>query len=1356
MIEDKGIVIRAKEDIATRVKTTIALLVVATCAISALGVASAPARTYHPFLGSFAGEGTPAGSFGDPNGLAIDESTGDVYVADLSHNVVDKFSSTGEAVDFGLSSTDALSGSGTPAGSFSFPHENVSYTPAGLAVDNSPISPSKGDLYVVDAGHGVIDKFEADGAYVGQLTEAEGKPFSREGGFGGPYGVAVDPLGNVWVYEPTGAVDEFDASGTFLGRFPTGCEEASPGIAVSSTDEVYVNCDATIEKFGPKGESLLTLPPPGVAYGVAVDQSNDHVFVDVNADVPVEYDAAGEFLRQLQAAGAFQSRGGGIAVSDTTGVYLSNAQGQRVYHWGPLVTVPDVKTEPPSGVQPTQVTLHGTVNPDGKEVTSCEFEFGETASYGSSVPCATEPGSGSAPVPIAATATALQPDTEYHYRLSASNNSGTNLSEDATFTTTGAPVVEATLAENLRQTAATLEARINPNGFDTTYHFEYGTTTNYGQSVPIPDEDIGSEVGGHGVAVEANGLTAGVTYHFRVVATSEQGAVNGPDHTFTTIAAALIRKMTAKNVAKTSATLTGDINPLENDTTYHFEYGPSTEYGTNVPIPDGDVGAGSSLVPVTVMLSGLSPNTTYHYRLVAKNSLGITLGADHTFAYDTGEERLPDNRAYEMVTPPQKNGAHIGRLFQSIVSDVARNGSRVIMPTIQCFGEVGSCDGDRGLSVGAPYSFTRTSSGWVAAALAPEAQMFDSPAAAYLPDAGTDGVLFSIEPRPSSADSWFAREPDGTFREVGPVTDPAKGPQGPEGRGFIGSTATADYSRVVYTVPTEQSWLFDPTVGGGFTVYEYAGSGLAEPELVGVTGGRGSRTLVSTCGTVLTTLEHGFNVLSADGETVFFTALAPTKEQNCSGPAADELLARVEQSRTVPISVRSPADCTSSGCLTSAPSAAYFDGASESGTKVYFNSTQRLTDTASQDSTAPDAATATGAGNNCFETVGRNGCNLYLYDFSAPTGHNLIDVSAGDTSGGGPRVRGVLAVSSDASHVYFVAEGVLASSANAHGQTAQAGADNLYVYERDASHPNGEVSFIAEMTPADEEEWGTNSPAAPANTTPDGRYLVFLSHSELTGEGAQAESSAQVYRYDAQMKELTRISISRHGFNDNGNAGFGDARIVEPNLLSAGPTRPDPTMSDDGSFVFFTSPVGLTRGALNDVQINSEGLLAENVYEYHDGEVSLISNGRDTSEYQSQSGINLLGSDASGANVFFTTAATLVPADTDSQFDLYDARTCTASEPCIAPAPQPPLPCQGEACHGTPPAIPSLLAPGSASFNGQGNIVPSPSTTRVKSKAKSSKCKKGFTKKHGKCVKSKGRKKAKRVKRASNDRRTHR
>ena len=101
----------------------------------------------------------------------------------------------------------------------------------------------------------------------------------------------------------------------------------------------------------------------------------------------------------------------------------------------------------------------------------------------------------------------------------------------------------------------------------------------------------------------------------------------------------------ATNVNETEAVLDGAINPSGEETTYRFEYGPTTAYGTSVPVPDGSTGSGTSTVEVVAHVAGLEPGATYHYRLLATNGLGTTYGGDHTFVTSPwAVQYMPRNR----------------------------------------------------------------------------------------------------------------------------------------------------------------------------------------------------------------------------------------------------------------------------------------------------------------------------------------------------------------------------------------------------------------------------------------------------------------------------------------------------------------------------------------------------------------------------------------------------------------------------------------------------------------------------------------------------------------------------------------
>jgi hypothetical protein len=182
-------------------------------------------------------------------------------------------------------------------------------------------------------------------------------------------------------------------------------------------------------------------------------------------------------------------------------------------------------------------------------------------------------------------------------------------------------------------------------------------------------------------------------------------------------------------------------------------------------------------------------------------------------------------------------------------------------------------------------------------------------------------------------------------------------------------------------------------------------------------------------------------------------------------------------------------------------------------------------------------------------------------------------------------------------------------------------------------------------------------------------------------------------------------------------------------------------MSADGSYVFFEDTDGLTPQALNDKPIGERHgrvVYAHNIYEYHDGDVHLISDGADISQGGDYSSpVHLLGTDPTGDDVFFSTLSQLVPQDTDSDIDVYDARV-NGGFPTPLETPE----CTSDGCQGPLSAAPTLLSPGSE-FQAGANppLAVAAPVAKAKAKAKAKKCKQGTTLKHGKCTKTKGKRK---------------
>ncbi|HEV7493176.1 hypothetical protein [Baekduia sp.] len=1344
------------------------LVTLATIALLVFGAASASALQTHVFSSSFGNSGSGAGQVSSPSGVAINVTTHDVYVADTANLRVDQFSSAGSfirawgwGVADGLPSLEICTLScqagipGTGAGQFT--------TPTFIAVDNSA-GASAGDVYVGDTATNQVQKFTASGSLItawGSGGKLDGTT-ATDGPFGALAGIAVDTTGNLNVFDTSTRLFRFAQDGLFITDLTTARGTSANGLAVDAANNFFkVNGDLSVEEFQADGTDTGQVTASNATTGIATDSATGDLYVDTGAAIEhYSFPACvPAFFSGCTPADTFASghlaAGAGLAVDPTTGtIFVADAGNQQISVFGPVI-FPDATTAAADAVAKHTATLNGHVDPaGGGAVSACAFEITDDATFqaqgyaGASTVACDQPTPIAAAADVTAAATGLVAATTYHFRLLATDAQGTAQGQDQTLTTS--PAVDLTIgaADPISSISATLNGHVDSTGSGdiTACHFDYTDDATFqtsgftgAQTQPCtPATPISAS---SDVSAAITGLLPDTTYHARLVATDTDGTTITTDQAFTTLALPSITVTAATELTTTEANLTAKINPRGADTTYRFQYGTDTSYGTSVPNPAAGIGDGTTDVSVSEHLTGLSPNTTYHYRLVATSANGTTTGPDHTFIYDTTGQGLPDGRGYEMVTPTQKNGTLVGAALFSLPPELSDDGSSLSLVATQCFAGAGSCPVFRG-NIGTPFSFERTAGGWQPTSLAPSATQFDSSTGVQLSSEAGAG-LFRAPTSPGGEDDFYARRPDGSFVNIGPSTPPAAGTTPPDLIQPGVSAATADLSHLAWATD-HPIWPFDATDASSSSAYQYAGIGNVQPLLLGVSGGPGSTDLISTCGTFLGSSPNSTypGTMSVDGRTVYFTAQSQPNTGGQSTPCpggsganasipvpADTLYARVDGSlptaHSVSISERSPLDCTTSACTSSTPAIAYFLGASAEGSRAFFTSTQQLTDDASQDPVAADQAGSTA----CARRItGPNGCNLYLYDFSRPAGHQLVDVSAGDSSGSGPQVQGMLGFSSDGSHAYFVAKGVLTAAGNAQGQRARLGAENLYVYDADS----GQTAFIAALSDnaLDVQQW-VNSGLQSANVTPSGRFLVFTSHDQLTPDDSSTPAAAQVFRYDASTGELIRISIGDKGYNDNGNSsttdcGQGnicseDASIVRPHVGRAGPARIDPTMSDDGSYVLFQSPLALTPGALDRARIADEAgspVYALNVYAYHAGRVSLISDGRDTASghlspcFTASGGISavcLIGASTSGHDVFFSTADQLVPTDTDTQVDYYDARVGGGF-----PYTPPPESCSGDSCHGAAESQPTTPAAASVTFSGPGNATPPATPVKVK------------------------------------------
>ena len=290
------------------------------------------------------------------------------------------------------------------------------------------------------------------------------------------------------------------------------------------------------------------------------------------------------------------------------------------------LTPPDATTGAATGIGTTTATLNGTVDPNSRD-TTFYFEYGTSTSYGTKT-AVKAAGSGASPQNEAVAVAKLQIGKTYHFRIVATSDAGTATGSDATFTTSSAPFAVTADPSAVAVTTATLRGTVTPNGLSTTWWFEYGTSLSYG--LKTASQSVGSGTTARAVSDGVTKLTAGKSYHFRLVAQNSSGRVFGLDRVFTTVGAPTATTGAAQTIGPDTAQLTGSLDTLGRSTTWWFDYGTTTAYSKSTTHRSAGSKAGAQTI--TAPLTGLAAATTYHYRLVAKSDGGTRYGVDLTFA----------------------------------------------------------------------------------------------------------------------------------------------------------------------------------------------------------------------------------------------------------------------------------------------------------------------------------------------------------------------------------------------------------------------------------------------------------------------------------------------------------------------------------------------------------------------------------------------------------------------------------------------------------------------------------------------------------------------------------------------------
>jgi hypothetical protein len=765
----------------------------------------------------------------------------------------------------------------------------------------------------------------------------------------------------------------------------------------------------------------------------------------------------------------------------------------------------------------------------------------------------------------------------------------------------------------------------------------------------------------------------------------------------------------AVGVDPRDATLRAEINPhFWTDTRYYVEYGTGkcSEGGCTLtgPVPPGvllsKTAKGSPTTSGDVVLEGLQPATTYHYRFVAQSTgggpvrgVGGTPGADGAEgAFGTpalpssspqgcaneglrggAAASLPDCRAYEMVSPVDKDGADIRDLlnissFSAALYQAAANGESLAYSAYRAF--AGAPAGSYSLQ----YIAKRSASGWETKSISPphgggspfsERFLADREFQAFTPDLCTGWLLDSYPPllAPGAVEeipNLYRRENCSASPSYEALTTTAPLEVAPglgaEIQGFSSSGSTSVFRM--------------PLANDIFTTYETTG-GVQSPVCV-----LPNETTVSTGCSAGTNSDDFYlfrgaslsHAVSEDGSRIYWTAAE-------EGPGRVYL--RLEGASTLPVS------------QTQTNSPSRFLGASADGSKALF---------------MPES--------------GSKEKQLYLYSLESEASTKL----AGEAIG-------VAGTSEDLSSIYFVAkEAISGAGQNEQGDEAQAGQPNLYLDHE------GTISFVATLGPGDVKIAAGGSTGAysdvdsnplyhVARATPDGSHLVFQSVNPITGydnvDPSTGEADSEAFQYSAETGALGCLSCQPSGARPHGR--LVKAPVGQRNPLAAllpgalAPLYSPNVQSNDGAKVFFTAYDALlprdTNGVADVYQWERVGAgkcdeSAPAFSPSNGGCIYLLSSGT------SASASELIDSSPDGRDVFFLTNQSLLSQD-PGLIDIYDAREGGG----FPPAPTPAAGCEGEACQG-PFEAPNDPTPGSASFSGAGNLKEAPKSSKAKKKQK--------------------------------------
>jgi DNA-binding beta-propeller fold protein YncE len=894
----------------------------------------------------------------------------------------------------------------------------------------------------------------------------------------------------------------------------------------------------------------------------------------------------------------------------------------------------------------------------------------------------------------------------------------------------------------------------------------------------------GDLAGGSGVAVDAD--TGDV---FVAESGADKIELFKPEEE---LRAPVVDDLSSQNLTPTSSELRAQIDPGGAETEYYFRYGtldcasdPSS--CTQTPVPAGEIKAGFGDEEVSVEVKGLQPATAYYYVLFAQNSADHAedVPSPNTFTTLESPSALPDGRAWEMVSPPEKHGAAIESITRYSGGSIQASLDGEAIVWLASGPVVREPEGNRSFEPTQLFS-SRGPDGWSSVSLetpheqgrglelpSPSEYHFFSPDLSQSllqpvePTRQVGGVFEHppLSPEASEKTIYLRRDPPASAGYL-PLVTAANDTAGTRFGGALEFLdASSDLSHVIFESKMgltagalSAAGLYEWQADAPLALVSVLPDGLPladEPSIreptLGDGGGLNARDAISSDGTRVVWSED----VAFIPERLYLrdTQTSETIQVNASqghgsterGVAGEEVPEPAEGQQEV-----------------------HFQSASSDGSKVFFTDTARLSEESSEEPTGEDSA-----------------ADLYEFEVTSGPGEplrgRLSDLTPDATAGSADVLNLIPGISEDGSDVYFIANGVLAPGAtpgecphNAELEPPPPTATcNLYLSEPDPEHRGQrETRFVAALSSLDAADWGAgisgsgtasslppsqDLSAVTSNVSVNGQYLTFMSERSLTGydnrDATSGQTDEEVFLYDADGGRLVCASCNPNpegegegegegesfkrpqGVFDTQLSGEGFGLLVDRpeiwkerwlagsvpgwgfNIIGGGPAALyQPRYLSDSGRLFFDSPDDLVPAAQNH---------KEDVYEYEpdgvgscqfsSGCIGLISSGSASEESA------FLDANENGNDVFFLTAAQLVPADTDQAFDIYDAHVCSGSSPCHVSQVTSTQECEtSQACKGTPAAQPQLAAtPASATFSGQGNVakgvvLPSKSVSKPK------------------------------------------